>query len=537
VSVVAQPEMHQIERWRGIDAATGGEDGTLHVDGIDGEEVDVSTTRPSTCRSQRRQEMVLQLRGVAIRRTTRGTTFVDLMDLHRTPRHLEFHERIEHRSRSRSPAEGQAAPPPAGDRCPDAAREQFGAVGGDCCWIEEDPSVHRRYRTGGDVPVKSELRSGVIAGMSAYLLWGFLTVYWKALKDFSAVELIGYRITSSVVLLVVLLAALHRLRPLLSALRDRRLLGRVSLAAVLLTANWTSYVWAVLHGNVIETALGYFMAPLGTMLIGVVVLKEKLRTRQKVAVGFAVAAVVVLTIGYGRVPWIALVLAATWSVYGLLKKQVPLQPYESLAAETLVLLVPAVALVVWGAGQAQGVPGTADAFHWVLILLSGVVTAVPLVLFAHAAQRVPFTILGPMQYVVPTINFLLGWLVYDEVLDLPRVVGFSLVWAALVIISIDTVGHTRKTAALAAAAAAVLSSCGAGVSEFRRQAETFIESRDMRDAQGHTYSRAECEEPVSTSVGTTFACTALDERRRDWSFTVVITEDQGILVVDGALAT
>jgi chloramphenicol-sensitive protein RarD len=120
--------------------------------------------------------------------------------------------------------------------------------------------------------VKSELRSGVIAGMSAYLLWGLLTVYWKALQDFSAVELIGYRIVSSVVLLVVLLAALHRLRPLLAALRDSRLLGRVSLAAVLLTANWTSYVWAVLHGNVIETALGYFMAPLGTMLIGVVVL-------------------------------------------------------------------------------------------------------------------------------------------------------------------------------------------------------------------------------------------------------------------------
>jgi chloramphenicol-sensitive protein RarD len=385
--------------------------------------------------------------------------------------------------------------------------------------------------------VKSELRSGVIAGMSAYLLWGFLTVYWKALQDFSAVELIGYRIMSSVVLLVVLLAALHRLRPLVTALRDRRLLGRVSLAAVLLTANWTSYVWAVLHGNVIETALGYFMAPLGTMLIGVVVLKERLRTRQKIAVGFAVTAVAVLTIGYGRVPWIALVLAGTWSVYGLLKKQVPLQPYESLAAETLVLLVPAVGLVVWGAGQTEGVPGSADAFHWVLILLSGVVTTVPLVLFAHAAQRVPFTMLGPMQYVVPTINFLLGWLVYDEVLDATRVIGFAFVWVALVIISVDTVSHTRKTAAVAVAAAAVLSSCGAGAAEFRRQAEAFIESRDMRDAQGHTYSNATCEEPTSTDVGTTFTCTALDEQRRDWEFTVVVTEDQGILVADGALST
>jgi chloramphenicol-sensitive protein RarD len=385
--------------------------------------------------------------------------------------------------------------------------------------------------------VKTELRSGVIAGMSAYLLWGLLTVYWKALQDFSAVELIGYRIVSSVALLIVVLAALHRLRPLLAALGDRRLLARVALAAVLLTANWTSYVWAVLHGNVIETALGYFMAPLGTMLIGVVVLKERLRPSQKVAVGFAVAAVVVLTVGYGRVPWIALVLAGTWSVYGLLKKQVPLQPYESLAAETLVLLVPALGLVVWGAAQTQGVPASADAVHWVLILLSGVVTTVPLVLFAHAAQRVPFTMLGPMQYVVPTINFLLGWLVYDEVLDATRVVGFALVWIALVIISVDTVGHTRRTAAVAAAAAVVLSSCGAGTAEFRRQAEAFIESRDMRDVQGHTYTDATCIEPTSTDVGTTFTCTALDERRRDWEFTVVVTEDQGILVSDGALST
>lgn len=384
--------------------------------------------------------------------------------------------------------------------------------------------------------MKSELRSGVIAGMSAYLLWGFLTVYWKALKSFTAVELIGYRIVSSVILLSIVLAALHRLRPLLRQLRDPRLLGRVTLAALLLTGNWTSYVWAVLHGNVIETALGYFMAPLCTMLIGVVVLKEKLRTRQKIAVVLAVAAVVVLTVGYGRVPWIAIILAGTWSLYGLLKKQVPLAPYESLAAETLVLALPAIGLVIWGAGQADGVPQTADALHWVLIALSGVVTAVPLVLFAHAAQRVPFTMLGPMQYVVPTINFLLGWLVYHEELDATRVVGFALVWIALVIVSVDTIHHTRRVAAVAVAAG-VLASCGAGTREFRTQTERFIESRDMRDAQGHTFSSASCEEPSDTQVGSTFTCTALDEDRRDWTFTVVITEDQGVLVSDGALSS
>ena len=285
-----------------------------------------------------------------------------------------------------------------------------------------------------------------------------------------------------------------------------------------------------------ETALGYFMAPLGTMLIGVVVLKETLRPRQMVAIGLAVAAVVVLTIGYGRVPWIALVLAGTWSVYGLLKKQVPLQPYESLAAETLVLAVPALGLVAWGAMQTDGVPGTADAWHWVLIALSGVVTTVPLVLFAHAAQRVPLTMLGPMQYVVPTINFLLGWLVYDEELDTARVVGFALVWLALVIVTIDTVHHTRTVAAVAVAAG-VLSGCAAGRTEYRTQAEAFIESSDMRDAQGHTFTSAACDEPADTEVGTTFTCTGRDEQSRDWEFTVVITEDQGILVADGSLET
>lgn len=380
--------------------------------------------------------------------------------------------------------------------------------------------------------VRSELRSGIAAGVSAYILWGFLTVYWKALSDFSAVELIGYRIVSSVVLLVVVLALGKRLAPLVATLRrDRQLVGRIAIAAVLLTANWTAYVWAVLHDNVIETALGYFMAPLGTMLIGVVVLGERLRTPQRVAVGLAAGAVVVLTIGYGRVPWIALALAGTWSVYGLFKRRVPLAPQESLAAETFVLVVPALALVAWGTMQTDSVPATADAWHGILIALSGVVTAVPLVMFAHAAQRVPFTLLGPMQYVVPTINFLLGWLVYDEELDATRLVGFGLVWVALVVTTIDTIRFSRIAAA--AVAIGALSSCAAGAGDFRSEAERFLESNEVEEVQGRSFSGAECEEPDSTAVGTTFACTALANDGQRWTFTVVITEDQGILVSSG----
>lgn len=386
-------------------------------------------------------------------------------------------------------------------------------------------------REGVEEPMKSELRSGVIAGIGAYVMWGFLTVYWKTLHEFSAVELIGYRIVSSVVLLTVVLMIGRRLRPLLAALRDPRLLGRVAVAAILLTANWTSYVWAVLHDNVIETALGYFMAPLGTMLIGVVVLGEKLRVPQRVAVVLAFAAVIVLTIGYGRVPWIALVLAATWSIYGLFKKRVPLAPQESLAAETFVLLIPALALVAWGGAQPDGVPTTADTWHIVLIAISGLVTAVPLVMFAHAAQRVPFTLLGPMQYVVPTINFLLGWLVYHEELDLTRVIGFGLVWIALVVTTVDMIRYTRLAAT--AVVAGVLASCAAGTGDYRSEAQRFIESDDMAKEQGQSFSGAECDEPSSTDVGTTFACTADDGSGASWTFTVVVTEDQGILVSDG----
>lgn len=274
--------------------------------------------------------------------------------------------------------------------------------------------------------------------MAAYLLWGFLTIYWKALSDFPALELIGWRLLMAVALLMVVLAVTGRLTALKTTARDRRLRRRIALAAVLLVTNWTAYVYAVVADHVIETALGYFMAPLGTMLIGVVVLGERLRTAQRLAVGLAVAAVLVLTVSYGRVPIVALMLAATWSVYGLLKKQVPLHPFESLAAETSTLALPAVAVIAWGASQTDSVVRTASLAQWVLILGSGAITVLPLLLFAGAAQRVPLSVLGPIQYLVPSINFLLGWLIYGEDLPLSRFLGFALVWSGLVVVAADS---------------------------------------------------------------------------------------------------
>jgi chloramphenicol-sensitive protein RarD len=235
-------------------------------------------------------------------------------------------------------------------------------------------------------------RTGVIAGVSAYLLWGFITVYWKALKAFAPLELIGYRIVMSAVLLVVILAAKGRLTSLAKKLSADHLWTRVTCAALLLAINWTTYVVVVHDGKVIEAALGYFIAPLGTMLIGVKVLHEKIRPIQLVSAVLGLAAVVVLTISYGRVPYIALAMAASWALYGLLKRQVPLQPLESLMSETILLIIPAIALIIWFSRYDNSVVQSADFWHIILVLLTGVVTAVPLLLFAAASLKLPLTV-------------------------------------------------------------------------------------------------------------------------------------------------
>lgn len=287
-------------------------------------------------------------------------------------------------------------------------------------------------------------RSGAIAGMSAYILWGFITVYWKALKDFAPLELIGYRIVMSVLFLTVVLALRHRLVELFKKVSRDRLWTPVTVASLLLAVNWTTYVVVVSEGNVIEAALGYFIAPLGTMLLGVKVLHEKLRPVQTASALLAAVAVLVLTFGYGRVPVYALAMATTWAFYGMMKRQVTLQPLESLMSETLVLVIPAVGLIVWFSRYDDSVVSSATFSNWLLVALSGLVTAVPLLLFATAALKLPLTVLGPMQYSVPVINFLLGWLVYHEQLSVSRVIGFSLIWVALVIATLDSIRQSRS---------------------------------------------------------------------------------------------
>ena len=292
---------------------------------------------------------------------------------------------------------------------------------------------------------KPETSQAAIAqSLSVYFIWGALTLYWKELHGFDPFELIGWRIASSVLVLVVVMLATGRLVPLLRSLRSPQLFLRIALASVLLTINWATYVWAVVNDHVIETALGYFIAPILTIVVGVFVLHEKLRTIQRVAVSFAIGGIVVLTIAYGRVPWIALIIATSWTFYAYLKKKVPLQPLESLTAEVIVLAIPAFIYMYTTWSNVDSVRNTATSMEWVFVAFTGVITAVPLLMFASASQRTPLTILGPMQYIVPTINFLIGWLMFDELLTSSKVAGFSLIWVCLALVLTDLFRTQRR---------------------------------------------------------------------------------------------
>ena len=287
-------------------------------------------------------------------------------------------------------------------------------------------------------------QAAIAQSLSVYFIWGALTLYWKELQGFDPFELIGWRITSSILVLVVVMLATGRLVPLLQSLRSPQLLLRIALASVLLTINWATYVWAVVNDHVIETALGYFIAPILTIVVGVFVLHEKLRGIQRVAVSFAVGGIIVLTVAYGRVPWIALIIATSWTFYAYLKKKVPLAPLESLTAEVIVLAVPAFIYLCTTWNNGDSVQNTANSVEWIFVAFTGVITAVPLLMFASASQRTPLTILGPMQYIVPTMNFLIGWLMYDELLTSSKVAGFSLIWVCLALVLTDLFRTQRQ---------------------------------------------------------------------------------------------
>ncbi len=294
----------------------------------------------------------------------------------------------------------------------------------------------------------SETRRGTLYGAAAYALWGMFPLYWPLLRPSGSVEVLAHRIVWSL-LVVVLLAVTRRLPQLRAAVHDRRTLARIALAAVFIAVNWGAYIYGVSNDRVVETSLGYFVNPIVTVMLGVLVLKERLRRAQWVALAIAAVAVVVLSVENGSPPWIALTLAFSFGFYGLLKKTAGVGTVEGLAIETAVLLpVAGLYLAVLSAtgGSTFGAQG---AGHAVLLALSGIITAVPLLLFGAAATRVPLSTLGVLHYLAPTIQFVLGITLFDEPLPLVKLLGFVLVWFALALFTTDLVRSARRQSRLA----------------------------------------------------------------------------------------
>ena len=306
---------------------------------------------------------------------------------------------------------------------------------------------------GGDQPPADEVRShrvGVTAGLVAYGLWGLVPLFWPLVQPAGAVEILAHRIVWSLVFAGALALVLRT--GWLRVLRDRRTFALLSLASAIVAVNWGTYIWAVNNGHVVEAALGYYINPVLSIVAGVVLLRERLRRVQWIAVGIAAVAVVVLTVDYGRLPYVSLVLAVSFATYGVCKKHVRVPAVASMGVESAVLTLPALAYLVW---QWRAGPGTFARYgvgHDLLLAATGLVTVVPLILFAVAAPKIPLSTMGLLQYLAPTMQFLLGLLYFHEHMSTGRWIGFGLVWSALVLITVDGLWRRRHVDRLPATA-------------------------------------------------------------------------------------
>jgi chloramphenicol-sensitive protein RarD len=293
---------------------------------------------------------------------------------------------------------------------------------------------------------KGERRTGLLNGFAAYGMWGLVPLFWPLLKPAGSVEILAHRMVWSLAFVAVALVFVRRWAWAGELLRQPRRLALVGLAAAVITVNWGVYIWAVNAGHVVEASLGYFINPLVTIAMGVLLLKERLRPVQWVAVGVGFAAVLVLTIGYGQPPWISLCLAFSFATYGLVKKKVNLGGIESLAAETAIQFLPALGYLLWLTARGDSTFSTGGTGHSALLASTGIVTALPLVCFGAAAIRVPLSTLGLLQYLAPVFQFLLGILYFHEAMPPERWAGFALVWLALSLLTWDALRTARRSA-------------------------------------------------------------------------------------------
>ena len=294
-------------------------------------------------------------------------------------------------------------------------------------------------------PTRRPAKSGLIFAISAYGIWGVLPLYFLVLAPTEAFEVVAWRVLFSLVFCAVLIASTRAWRPLLVALRTRRIVWTMGLAGVLIYINWQTFILATLSGHVVETALGYFINPIITVLLGVLVLHERLRAGQWAAVAISLVAVVVLSVGYGRIPWISLILAFSFGTYGLIKKRVGghLDALSGLTLETM-WLTPVAIIQLVVVSMISGLTfGTVSPLHTIALIGSGVLTAIPLLFFAAASRRLPLTTLGLVQYLAPVLQFLAGVVILHEPMPPERWLGFGLVWLALIVLTVDMIAAGR----------------------------------------------------------------------------------------------
>jgi len=291
---------------------------------------------------------------------------------------------------------------------------------------------------------KAKVRSlGLLFGVSAYTLWGLFPIYWPLLKPANPLEIVSHRAVWTLVFCFIILAHTKTLKSTLSLLKRPKIVAGLFLGSILISINWIIYIYAANNEHVVEASLGYYINPIVVIATGVIVLKEKMRPLQWLAVGIATIGVAVLTIDYGRLPWIALGLALSWGSYGLVKKQLGLGALEGLSIETLLSSGFYLAYLIWLGNSGDG-HFTYSLSLTLLLIGGGAVTAIPLLLFNGSTNRLPLTLIGLLQYITPTIQFCIGVWYYNEDMSTARWVGFLIIWVALMSLAIDLVKSSRS---------------------------------------------------------------------------------------------
>jgi chloramphenicol-sensitive protein RarD len=291
-------------------------------------------------------------------------------------------------------------------------------------------------------PKRSEYSLGLIFGVGSYILWGLFPLYWPLLKPANPLEIVSHRAVWTLVFCLIILALTKQMHSTLAIIKRPKIMAGLFLTTILVSINWLTYIWATNNGHVVEAALGYYINPLIIIAFGVLLLREKMRPLQWLAVGIAAVGVTILTIDYGRLPWVAISLALSWGTYGLVKKKLDLGALNGLAIETLISLIPYAGYLIYLGKQGTGQFGHTPSLT-ILLISAGAVTAIPLLLFNGSTTRLPYSIIGLLQYITPTIQFSIGvWLRHED-MPAARWVGFLIIWVALIALGADLVKSSR----------------------------------------------------------------------------------------------